>query len=484
MTAAVPLSQCLPLWQTLNNFYAQGQPAFDKTPYKLTNSAYLADAYADLLITYLLEAPLNPDEPVYVLELAAGTGSLVPPLLQALQRKQAQFTRLRHIRLCYVMTDMAESSVAFWQQHPQLQEAFAQGRLKAAVFNPLTDRQLPVQTVNPLLVVANYFFDSLPHDLWRVSGGRLLQGLVSVSSLNPDEPDFDALKLDVAYQPALPDYPHHWSSVLAQYQRTLTEATVILPVGGWQVLDNLRAMAPAGLVFLTSDKGWSDPTVFETLTDIGFTRHGGISYAVNFDALRGYAGQYGYRHTQLPYTTLQTAMMTLDAANHPGEYWPYVFEETLNRKNPVNTLFHLPLAYRADLPADGQIEGLISLMRLSCQDPAQFVQHAKRFCELAPHMSSEQEAETLAMLEQVWRQYLYHPSAANVLFYVGHLLFVMNRLNESRLVFEQALQEQRPGELGQQCQAAVLNSLALVYEAWAQQNPLPAGQAVAKAKGV
>ena len=41
---------------------------------------------------------------------------------------------------------------------------------------------------NPICVVANYLFDTLYHDLFRVHKGVLMEGLVSVGSQQSAEP--------------------------------------------------------------------------------------------------------------------------------------------------------------------------------------------------------------------------------------------------------------------------------------------------------
>ena len=125
-----------------------------------------------------------------------------------------QFPRNRP-RFCYVMTDFTQRTVDFWLRHPPLLPLLEAGVMDVAVYdadppgagpnpgpvelklqysgttlsasNPGTLLN-PGGGLNPVVVVANYVFDTLRQDAFQVrSDGRLYQGL---STLRSDRPEF------------------------------------------------------------------------------------------------------------------------------------------------------------------------------------------------------------------------------------------------------------------------------------------------------
>jgi hypothetical protein len=84
----------------------------------------------------------------------------------------------RGVRLRYVMSDFSERTLAYWQQHPFLQPYIEQGVLDFA----LVDLSQPQDIVlrlsgevlagQPLVVLANYVFDSIESRTPFISIGR------------------------------------------------------------------------------------------------------------------------------------------------------------------------------------------------------------------------------------------------------------------------------------------------------------------------
>src|SRR5438105_3960881 len=88
--ADVCLSQSM-LWRLQEEvFTGQGLSAWDAVPYYITNNPFIAKAYAELVVAFLLDcaAGLDPEAPVYIVELAAGIGSLGFYFIKELLQKQ------------------------------------------------------------------------------------------------------------------------------------------------------------------------------------------------------------------------------------------------------------------------------------------------------------------------------------------------------------------------------------------------------------
>src|SRR5438132_8998 len=140
LESGMPLAQSM-VWQLQRTFYAdQGVAAWSQSgvPQSITNSPIIARAYARIVLGFLrdMSAELNPNEPVYIVELGAGSGRFAYRFLKA-------FTALREEtsdadqRFTYVLTDAAPSVLDYWRDNPRLQPFVAAGVLDFAHFDLL-----------------------------------------------------------------------------------------------------------------------------------------------------------------------------------------------------------------------------------------------------------------------------------------------------------------------------------------------------------
>ena len=78
------------LWDMIARYFRErGVDAWAQVPFYPTSNMFVAEAYAELILAFLLDLRphMNPEEPVYVLELGAGTGCFSYRCLRALKRK-------------------------------------------------------------------------------------------------------------------------------------------------------------------------------------------------------------------------------------------------------------------------------------------------------------------------------------------------------------------------------------------------------------
>ena len=90
------------------------------------------------------------------------------------------------------MTDLAEKNIAHWRGHVLLRPFVASGMLDLARFDaeqpaPLvlleSGETLSAETLcNPIVVFANYFFDSISQDSFVFQRGELFENTVTVTS--------------------------------------------------------------------------------------------------------------------------------------------------------------------------------------------------------------------------------------------------------------------------------------------------------------
>ena len=137
----------------------------------------MAAAFARVVVGYLRDAArggLDLDEPLYVVELGAGAGRFAHGFLRELDA----FVEALPFALppiVYVMTDLGESTIEHWAANPALDdERFDFARFDVGGDGVLKLRRRGValdRLANPLVVIANYVFDSIPADAFAISDG-------------------------------------------------------------------------------------------------------------------------------------------------------------------------------------------------------------------------------------------------------------------------------------------------------------------------
>ena len=271
MTFSCRLSRSC-LWDEQRSKYTEFGPASWTqlmVPFQMTSNLLLAKQYAAAAREYLRH------EAVTFLELGGGSGKFAYLFLQ----------EMGSCRVKYVLTDLAEKNVAFWKGHPLLRPYFENGTLEAKVYDPV---HMPYEHTGPLFVIANYFFDSIEHDLFRVENGQLFEGHLSENQTYSYHP--------VEAQNYYPEFPE-LNEVLAEYRETLSKANFLIPIGAVKTLRNVMPCT-----MLVGDKGFSTLDEIAVWEDPGFVQHGTFSFPVNFHALREYVRKTG-RQMQSPNKT-------------------------------------------------------------------------------------------------------------------------------------------------------------------------------------
>ena len=138
-----------------------------------------------------------------------------------------------------MLTDFAESQLDDWARAPGAREASSSPRW--------TSRATPRSDVDgPLVVIANYVFDSLPADAFAVRDGVLEECLVEVGE-----------ELTALHAPPV-DAAHYGDpdldALLEHYRDRLDDTVVHHPASALGALRRLRELAGDRLLVLAADK--------------------------------------------------------------------------------------------------------------------------------------------------------------------------------------------------------------------------------------
>lgn len=392
----IPLSESR-LWQAQRDFFnEQGIHAWQKVPYFVTSNAFVGEHYARLMLAYLEDQvrlnAIDFTEPLYLFELGTGSGQFSFYCQTALQKLCAAHPILHALRYCYVMTDFTHSNLDFWKTHSHFQFFLSAGTMDYALFD--LEHPAPLflehqQTTlshfkNPVILVGNYIFDSIRHDLFRVSNG-----ILNASHLETTCPDgdYDAatskvlslenISFHYQQQPIqAQDYPPAIANILQYYQENLKEGEFSISTSGIAMLDFFMKMAP-GLFMVSSDKGLNTLQELERKHSRSLVFHGSFSFDVNFNALAQYMRFAGgtallqsYRDgikTNLFYT-----------GTHPMPSLNQAYQQYIEGFAPADYFrfhSHIKALEKIDLHL------LLSQLTLGCDDPYVFSLYIKTICD-------------------------------------------------------------------------------------------------------
>ncbi|HYG64364.1 MAG TPA: tetratricopeptide repeat protein [Thermoanaerobaculia bacterium] len=300
------------LWQAQRRFYEdEGIQAWDgRIPCHATSNPLIANAYAQLIVRFLQdrarEAGRLP-EPAVILELGSGAGVFGFYVVKRLLELRESLG-MADLPFVYVMSDLSEKNVAFWRQHPALRGLVAQGVLDFARHDVGASRPLHLLESGlvleagagrPLIVLANYVFDTLPQDVFRVEGGRLLEGLTrgmpegtSLPTLDNVAVSLDQLGVSLQFREvSFPYYGNPWiDGILQRYAETLPDQGFLFPSHALLGLHELVEMAGGDLLLIATDKSYGDspPRKVSAETPELAMHDASFSLMVDFHAL----GQY------------------------------------------------------------------------------------------------------------------------------------------------------------------------------------------------
>jgi hypothetical protein len=354
-------------------------------PSKITTNSHIARVYARMIAAHLADSAA---ESVTIVELGAGHGRF--GFLCALHlRSMAQAGLLPVKKWTYVMTDVAERNIRYWQQHEALRPLVDEGVLDFARFEAGIDTELTLREsgrtlsveakADSLVLIANYFFDSLPIDAWKVDGGELSR-CSSRLTLKPDatcddpsdaaiieqlELDWDCEQVDGAgYDDA------ERNNLVEYFRETLGDGSFTLPVGALDVVSMLETWSRSGTLLLVADKGYARESDLVGRPLPTMVQHGCFSFSVNFCALARWFEQRG-GSALLPTNRdgdLEIAAFVGGHGNSASSSLKFAIAEGAGSFSPGD--YH-QIIRRCERTSP-ELRHCLALIRLSCYEPQVF----------------------------------------------------------------------------------------------------------------
>ncbi len=461
------------LWSLQTAAYCQFGPKAwsDKgVPFYPTSNPFIARQYAQVVIGYLRDcltegSPTKIDlsEPVYILDLGAGTGRFGYLFLKNLIELLGMLRR-DDLKIRYVMTDIAPSNIAFWKAHPYLQTLTRLGLLDFAFYHHeeqekpleliLSGATLTENTVkNPLIVIGNYFFDTIPQDLFKAKGGKILEGRVTLSieenentkGLSAGDPAIiNYLKTSFDYvsvqniENYYPDFIE-LNALVNSYAQLFEDIPFLFPSGAFYAIRYFTKLSKGRLLILAGDQGRCTEKQLQGMHEPYISRHGSFSIPVNYHAIARYIKSQGgisllTTHPQPQFIVTASA---LGGAIENFEETAYAFKNYIDVFEPND--YFLLMEYSEKEWIKPSLEAIILLLKFGNWDPINchlFFTHIREQIPQANETIKERLADAL---QCVWENfYPVEKAEAGFVLNLGVLFFEMGKYQEALLFFEHA----------------------------------------------
>ncbi|WPV01759.1 tetratricopeptide repeat protein [Mucilaginibacter sp. cycad4] len=469
------------LWKIHRDYYTNaGIKAWrdGDVPHYITNNSAVAAAYAELIFAFLRDrVRLFPaqKETIYLLELGTGSGRLAYHLLTRLETL-CEGAAFEVPPFTYIMSDLSANNIAFWKNHPKLKKFTDKNWLDFAFFDVKCTTELNLQMQGltlkkghlqtPLLVIANYLWDSVPQDLFYITGRNVYDGETVLSVPEPHDdtstPTQLMQQIEVTYHSKLTDAATRYAEkelnlLLDHYRQNIKDSWVLFPHIAIGCLERLHRLSAEGFLLISADKGRHQIQDLDDKMPPQIIKHaGGFSLNVNFHAIDTYFTAQG----ALSLTTRQNhqsiSICTLLALKVPEDYaeTKSAFRNQVERFGP-DDFFRLKRHF-VDNCYDMNLMQMESCIRLSCFDTNIFKNLLPCLLYIAEEAKPDEIANFKLLLYEVWNNYYSMGEEGDLAFDIGSVFYQLCCYQDALFFFGHSLEAHPPD-------TAVLYNIAGCY---------------------
>jgi tetratricopeptide (TPR) repeat protein len=446
------------IWELQRQFYVQrGLKAWteDMVPQFITNNPFIAEIYARIVAAFLFDCinlegnGLSPRNPLRILELGAGPGKfsyLFLRHLTALLREKRMPIEL--VRYC--MTDCSENMIQAWRSNAYLAEFVDLGILEFEFLQADEMVQSSFvagrKTSGPMVLIANYVFDSLPQDAFVITEGQIFEALVTTVKKGRQSEDSPAEKLsDLQLSFKNVNIPPNryldpaWNEILELYRSRLSAATVLFPAHALKPLQELSNFTDGRLLVLAADKAITHEDVLllsQGPPTLEFHASNCFSQVVNFDAIGKYFKSIG-GEALAPDKHHSSLSICAFLHGRPGDQFPATgtaYRESQAAFGP-DDLFAL-LAWLNPHMEEMSVSQILAVLRLSQWDPIALMRLFPVLARQLRTIAAERQDLRNAVLRTWANHYPVSPGENILAFQCGVILLELRFFEDASLMFK------------------------------------------------
>jgi len=449
------------LWDLQRKYYEKvGVNAWRKraVPHVITSNVFIADQYVQLVYAFLRdwESEIDKDHPVYLIELGTGSGRFSYHFMRRWLDRTEQFGDL-DITFKFLLTDFTESNLKFWKTHPLMKEMVQKGIADFVLFDATQDTSLSLVNsgeiltvdtlVNPIIVVGNYLFDSIPVDIFYTENNQLSESLVLLESDYPEDHELisellDSIHLSYNNQPIKNDYYDNpiYNQILENYRQEFKKTYFRFPVASLNCCANLQALSKNRMMLITADKGFTSLAAMDLLEPPQIAVHGSMSMMVNFDAFEQFFTLQDGRWFKIPFQPNDIGVHVGVLGSPKSDYseTAMTFYDTVTSYGADD--YHALTVALHNHYADLTISQMLSLLRMSRWDSVLFEECFESLLMKVQETTDEVRADVRLALHHVWDNYYFIGEDKDIPFMIGAILHNIGSFQEAIILFNYSLQ--------------------------------------------
>ncbi|MDF2538038.1 MAG: hypothetical protein K0S76_1059 [Herbinix sp.] len=458
-----PLSQSM-VWKLQSDFYAnQGPEAWIKgiVPQYITTNPYIANLYAKTVFGYCRDIASSEDfdknTTIYIMELAAGVGRFAYTFLKRFINL-VESSSLKGLKFKYVITDLAERNAIYWQNHSFLKPYFESGILDCAIFDMAGEEELRLRNSgellseghlkNPLILFANYTFDSIPQDTFYVNKGKLYEGLITITSMDsPTASDdksilagLDYYYTDKQIQGSGYYEDSNMNDILLYYKGCMEDTAFSFPITAIRCIERLKKLYNDDIILLSTDKGYRNASSMYKNYHPYLSKHGSISLTVNFHALEIYFKSLGgiAIHSIYEHENVTMSLFLLSQRSHEFIETAMAYHEIIESIGPDD--FYV--IKKAIVPHNKSFttKELLTFLRYTVWDARTFLEFYNTLLDRISEEEDFPKNELIAVIHNVWEHYFPIGEEGDLASCLGSLLGYLGYDNDAIKLFKNSLE--------------------------------------------
>lgn len=448
------------IWEMQRDYFdEQGVLAWaNQVPFYITSNPVIASKYVAMTLSFLQDCAqkklLNANKPIYIVELGTGPGKFSFYILKEIFALQKQMG-LENFKICYVMTDFTLSNMKYWQSHVSLKPYVDEGKLDFALFNleksntfELVNAKKEItiddENDNPLIVFANYIFDTVNHDAFAIIDHELMESTVNIYSSARNNKKVSLENIDVHFKNIpIKKFPYYknpsFNELLTIYKNNLNDTHFLIPIGSLKCIETLLKIAKNKLFLIATDKAHVELNEYKDNSRHNVTFHSSISLKVNLHAVGEFFRlKKGFAFQQDAHKGIKTSVFTtgyemdsftktlssIDKHIHDFSPADYFNIHSFMRKNTESSIF----------------DSILGHLKLSQYCPHVFsvfidkIKEEIKSCdEIIMHMFA-------GILEKVAQNFYYMPSNKDSLKDIADVFKIMHYYERALHYYEESIQ--------------------------------------------
>ena len=302
----------------------------------------------------------------------------------------------------------------------------------------------PGNLKNPLVVIANYTFDSLPQDTFNVAKGELFEGLITLTSSKEelDTKDNSILRgLNYYYTDNYIQGDNYYedpnlNDILLYYRDRLGDTAFSFPIVALEAITRLMKLFNDDIIIISVDKGYKNEKSMLKNSHPYLSKHGCVSMTVNFNAIEHFFKNLGGDaiHSIYEHVNVNMSLFLFSKSKHEFVETKMTYKDIIEGIGPDD--FYL--IKKGIIPVSNSFDTkqLLTLIRFTVWDPKTFLDCYNLFLERIEVEENFPLEELIVVINKVWEHYFPIGDEDDLAYYIGSLLSIIGYYNDALGYFE------------------------------------------------